>query len=307
MFSFGDGFVILGKMEKIRAAIIRTLAYADVFDFPLTAEEIWRFLISPSKARTSDIQRALTRTRADSESLGQDDGFYFLKGRKKTVLLRKRRERWSRKKIKEAHRVARWLRLIPWVKMVAVTGSLAMKNAEKDEDIDLLVVSSRNRLWLTRALVTILTELVANRRHVGDKKFRDKVCLNMFLDEGYLKIPENEQDLYSAHEVCQLLPILDKDNTYKRFISANLWVKKYLANALSAGKYWDTEGKKKSRNFLNIPEFLAFRLQLWYMRSRRTREIVEPHRIRFHPHDCRGWILKKYQRKLEELVAKKIK
>lgn len=48
-------------------------------------------------------------------------------------------------------------------------------------------------------------------------------------------------------------------------------------------------------------EKIAFRWQLKYMASRRTTEIVDFGRIRFHPQDCREWILKKYQKKLRKL------
>lgn len=47
-------------------------------------------------------------------------------------------------------------------------------------------------------------------------------------------------------------------------------------------------------------EKLARRIQLRYMASRVTKEVIEPGRIRFHPQDARKWILKEYQRRLRE-------
>jgi hypothetical protein len=52
----------------------------------------------------------------------------------------------------------------------------------------------------------------------------------MFLDEDHLEIPEKEQDLFSAHEVCQLKPIWSKDNVYQEFITQNQWYQKFLPN-----------------------------------------------------------------------------
>lgn len=123
----------------------------------------------------------------------------------------------------------------------------------------------------------------------------------MFLDENCLYLPKDEQDLYSAHEVCQLLPILDKDNTHKRFFRTNYWVKKYLANCLPDIKMREYKDIKREERVLDFLENLAFRSQLWYMRSRRTTEIVEPKRIRFHPQDCRERILKRYENKIKKL------
>lgn len=48
-------------------------------------------------------------------------------------------------------------------------------------------------------------------------------------------------------------------------------------------------------------EALARWVQLKYMSSRRTTEIVEPGRVRFHPQDIREWIMLKYKQRLKEL------
>jgi hypothetical protein len=48
-------------------------------------------------------------------------------------------------------------------------------------------------------------------------------------------------------------------------------------------------------------EALAQRAQLRYMNPRRTSEVVEPGRIRFHPQDARKWVLKEYQARLKRL------
>lgn len=48
-------------------------------------------------------------------------------------------------------------------------------------------------------------------------------------------------------------------------------------------------------------EALAQRLQLRYMNPRRTSEVVEPGRIRFHPQDAREWVLREYQTRLKKL------
>lgn len=213
-----------------KKAILRTLAYADVFDYPLSSQEVWRFLITPSKTKVSDVQIALTQMSADLKLINTNDGFYFLKGRDEIVNIRKKREQESRKKLKIAKRAARWLKLIPTIKMVAVTGALAMNNSEKEDDIDLLIVASRNRLWLTRLLTVFLVELVAKRRRPGDKEVKDKICLNMFLDGNHLAVPKKEQDLFSAHEACQLKLLWDRNETYQKFVKENQWVKRFLPN-----------------------------------------------------------------------------
>jgi len=48
-------------------------------------------------------------------------------------------------------------------------------------------------------------------------------------------------------------------------------------------------------------EALVRKLQMQYMASRRTTEIVESGRICFHPQDARQWVLGEYQKRLKKL------
>jgi len=290
----------------MKKTILQTLVYADIFDYPLTAREIYKFLITPKPLRFSVLKKKLKEITCEDELIKTKGEYFFLKGREKIVLIRQKRKLWSQKKFKIAKKVGRWLRLIPWIKMVGISGALAMENADKNDDIDFLIVTTKKRLWLTRALTVFLTEILGCRRRPKDKQVADKICLNMFLDEDYLAVPKNEQDLFSAHEVVQLKLLWERNNCYQNFLRANLWVKNYLANSLDIKKlrYEDIKGEKKKNllisQFLNFLELIAYKIQFAYMNSRRTKEIVEPQRVRFHPQDCRKWILKKYKEKLKD-------
>ena len=43
-------------------------------------------------------------------------------------------------------------------------------------------------------------------------------------------IPEKEQDLFSAHEVCQMKLVWEKERTYQKFLKANQWSQEFLPN-----------------------------------------------------------------------------
>jgi len=212
-------------MNKIQTAVLQTLAYADVFDYPLTIEELQKFLIG-QKADSQSLKKTLKAL----EKVSSKGNYFFLRNKAKNINQREKRKKWSQKKWLLAQKVASWLRIIPWIKMVAVTGNLAMDNADRDDDIDLLIITSERRLWLTRLFTNFLVEIVANRRRPGDKEVKDKICLNMFLDENHLRIPVKEQNLFTAHEVCQLKPLWVKDQIYQKFIQENLWSRKFLPN-----------------------------------------------------------------------------
>jgi predicted nucleotidyltransferase len=215
-------------MEQV---VLQTLCYHNIFDYPLTLKELHRFLIAKAEYRSSlnELQFAvqkLIRRRKIKES----DGFYFLRGREVIVETRKERQRYSQEKSKIGRRVACWLRFIPTIKMVALTGAVAMNNAKESDDIDFLVVVGANRLWLTRVLAVLLIELLGRRRKPGEIDVKDKICLNIFLDEKHLALSKKKRNLFVAHEIAQMKPFWQKDNTYQKFIEANRWLKKFLPN-----------------------------------------------------------------------------
>lgn len=215
----------------MKQAILQTLCYHDLFDYPLALEEIHRFLIGNSKFKMKNSKLKLQiKNLIQIGKVEEKKGFYFLQGRGKIVSIRKKREKISQKKLKIAQRTADWLRLIPNVKMVAITGAMAMENAEKDEDIDLLVITSKNRLWLTRIQAVLLIELLGNRRRLKDVEVTDKICLNIFLDESRLQMPKEKQNLFVAHEMAQMKVLWQRDDLYQKFLKANLWLKKFLPN-----------------------------------------------------------------------------
>ena len=212
-------------MTGYQQAILKTLAYADVFSYPLTSKEIHLFLIG-QKTNQADLAKELKGLK----NISQKRGFFYLENQEKIFYLRQKRKKYSQGKIKIAKKVTNWLKLIPWIKMVGITGNLAMNNADMDDDIDLLILTTKDRLWLSRLSAILITELLGARRRPGQKSVANKICLNMFLDETHLKIPQKEQNLITAHEICQLKPLFSKDNFYHKFIQQNPWAQKFLPN-----------------------------------------------------------------------------
>ena len=304
-------------MEDLKGAILKTLSYADVFDFPLKVGECYRFLITDKKIKEKTFEKALREIRKDG-LIKIRKGWCFLKGREETINLRRRKEAWAGKKLKIAKKMARILKLVPFVKMVAVSGAVAMGNSKKGDDIDFLIVSKRGKVWTTRFLVTVLVEVFAERRRPGDKDVADKICLNMFLDEEHLAVPKRERDLFTAHEVVQLKPLWDKDSTYKKFLWENRWVRKCLPNAIPKNKKQRTKNKEQKGTILNLLSVICYLLsvicyllsveallkhfQLFYMKKRRTTEVITDGIIRFHPKNARLWVLKEYQKRVNSVL-----
>ena len=296
-----------------RVAILKTLAYSDIFSFPLKKEEIWQYLISSEKKFLKKEFEKSLRKLIKEKAVGKKGDFFYLKNRASFVKKRKSLEKTNQKKLKIARRFAQKIKFIPWIKAILITGALAVGNAKDKDDIDFLIITSQKRLWLTRFLLIVIAELLRIRRRPGQKDVKDKICFNLFLSEDSLKIPARNQSLFTAHEITQAKVIFEKDGTYEKFLNANLWVRKYLINAFSHQSPVPSHQQnnlkfenKKSLNYLitqllNYFEKLAFLIQKEYMKPRRTREAVGQSSAFFHPKNRGKAILSNYTRKIRKM------
>lgn len=276
-----------------------SLVYHDIFEYPLTEAELIKW-------KAKDFLSTVYRL----PSTARKKGFYFLKGKEVCIKKRLEREKFSLKKVKIAKKAAKILGAIPTVKMVAIAGSLAMANARKDSDVDLLVITKKETLWITRALaLAVLTLSRVPIRRVGNKDEKDKICINIWLDETALSWSKKSRNIYTAHEISQIIPLVNKEKIYERFLWENRWILKYWPKAANIkyevlnSKYY-LEEKKTAFFFkkllistyyllLKLLELLAFRLQYIYMKLRITRETITPTRALFHPVDWAKIVLKK--------------
>ncbi len=206
----------------IKLAVLSTLCYHDLFDYPLTQSEISKFLIGNSQLKIQNLIK--------KKQVQKKNGFYFLAGRGEIVKIRRRRQKTSQKKLASARRISRWLRRLPTIKLIAATGAVAIGNAKENDDLDFLIITAANRLWLTRFFVLLLTEILGKRRRPNDINVRDKACLNVLLDENHLTLPPSKRNLFTAHEICQMQVLNQKDNFHQRFLDANQWLVKFLPN-----------------------------------------------------------------------------
>ena len=207
-------------LPPLAAAIWRTVAYADVFDYPLTMAEIHRYLDGEA-ASLPLVQATLCAGGPLARYVVPADAHYYtLLGRESLVAVRQERLRVWQALWPEAERYGRILAALPFVRMVAVTGSLAVGNAERGADIDYLIVTENGRLWLCRAFTIALVRLAA-RRGVT-------LCPNYFLSQRALEFAGH--NLYVAREVTQMVPLFG-GATYRSLRQCNAWTQTYLPNA----------------------------------------------------------------------------
>ena len=92
-----------------------------------------------------------------------------------------------KKKLIIARKATNLIAKIPTVKFVGITGALAMNNAGRNSDIDLMIITKNGCLWTTRLISYLLTWLFGFKtRRPKNRLEKDKLCLNMWLDESSL-------------------------------------------------------------------------------------------------------------------------
>ncbi|HUW21227.1 MAG TPA: hypothetical protein VMW41_01030 [Candidatus Bathyarchaeia archaeon] len=303
-------------MDILAENILKSVSYADIFDFPLTAEEITRYLISSTKFNRQEVE--FTAGSLYPGLLGIHKGYFFLKNRKLIISGRLRRQEFSQRKLALGRKLACLLRIVPWIQAVLLTGNVAWKNADSGDDIDWLIITDKNRLWLSRLFAVLILQLLGIRRRPEDKEVNNKICLNLFLTKDNLVVPESKQDLFTAHEILQAKPLWQRQQVYLDFIRVNAWAQKYLANAYSNIVCRQSRSSLKSRNslcfkvsgeffrplskiggwLLDYAEQIVFNWQKKYMSGRRTIETVEVSRAFFHPANIRNWVMAEYRKRL---------
>lgn len=280
-------------------AVYVAVAYSDIFSYPLTIDEVIRFLPFRGEVQHNQITRSLAFLRLPYRA-----GFVSLQQKSRFVDLRKKRAEIAKNKWRIVFQTIWLFQFIPTIKLVAVTGALSMNNVDKGDDIDLLIVSDRKSVWITRFVLTILFDILGIRRKPESRQVSNLFCLNMFLSSDALMVPKGKRNFYIAHEIVQMVPVYDREHTYAEFCQKNAWVKQMLPHA------WDRQARSalthskishhKNNNWVLFFrwclcqfDYLLMRCQMMYMKSRRTREVVERESIQFHPVDANVWVYQK--------------
>jgi hypothetical protein len=205
----------------IEEAILATVVYSDLFDYPLTLDQLVTWL--PRAVDRAALEHTLASSEWLRRNLSHSGPYVTLCGRERTVQVRQRRELSSARLLSRARFWGRLMARLPFVRMVAITGSLAVDNADEDADLDFLIVTAPGRLWTARAMVILLVRLASLRGAT--------VCPNYLLSEQALTL--DSRDHYTARELLQMQP-LSGHSVYAAMLAANEWWREFLPNAAPA-------------------------------------------------------------------------
>ena len=285
-------------------AILQALIYADIFDFPLSLPEIHRYLVG-IPAPLAAVADALNEHSPLTDYVEARDGFFTLAGRGHLVEVRRARIQVARRLWPRAVLYGRAIAAFPFVRMVAVTGALALDNVDEDDDIDYFIVTEPGRLWLSRGTIILLVRWAARRG--------DILCPNFFLSTAALALPE--RNLFTAHEVAQMVPIagLEVYHTMRRL---NAWTEQFLPNARGVPRVMGNGGESPPwQAIVELPlrTRLGDILEQWEMKRKIQRfapRAGQNPEVYFSPHHCKGHFdqhgtrtLAEFQRRWQRFVA----
>ncbi len=209
-------------MNSLELSILKAVSYFDVFKYPVSRNEIGYFL--DQKYDESALNRALNNL-LKNEVLFQLYDFYSLSNDISLVERRIEGNNAAVNELRKAKKAASFLyKWFPYIKAVAISGSLSKNFADEKSDFDFFVITSTNRLWISRFFFVFFHRIVSL---LGHKKL---FCLNYMLDEIAFEI--DEKNIFTAIEIATLLPCNGGED-YNKFFCINNWVEDFLPNHFS--------------------------------------------------------------------------
>ena len=324
----------------IEERIIRTVAYFDLSDYPLTRAEISRWLI-PEEPRTKNRFPSLDETDrglTDLISKGvlkEERGLLSAADREGLPAMREERFRFSARKWKRARRWAAAFAAVPGVELVGIGNTLAYNNAKDGSDIDFFIVAAPGTIWRTRIFCAGLAALFNLRPRSGDN--RDKLCLSFFVTSEMLdlsviaRIPDasvgamkqspgnrvassesreardggNIEDVYLHYWLRQLVPLAGRAETAAAFRAANGgWAERGFAGKAGMWRWLFRPVGWLPGNFLKGAQGKRFPRILREAEKRNDGSVVISDKmLKFHVVDRRAEVRERWERRVEFLMS----
>ncbi len=248
--------------NSLQKRIIFTIAYYNALDLPLTTFELWQnlFLVERSIIERTPFLSVIKEVDElkEQSKISEKKGFLFLKGRETLVENRLYNQKTSLRKLKHIKRWAKIFRFIPYVRSVFLTGTIAMKNTDKESDWDVTIILSKNRIWIGRFFTTVVLLALGKKRY--GIKIKDRFCLNHFVTEQGIILEERNE--FSANMVAFSYLLFGK-NFFKKFLQLNeIWVKNNFKPGYQKARLINTEGEERRGKIQKYAELFLEKTRL---------------------------------------------
>jgi len=205
-------------ITETEISVFKCLAYFDVFQHPLTVEEIVEYC---EASVTKEEVKVSLNLLLEQHLLAQHKGYYFLRSSGAGIVDKRNiQEVNAREKTEKAKRYSSLIAKFPFVEGVALSGSFSKGVLGDNADIDYFIITRPGRLWLCRSLLTLYKKTVL----LNSRKF---FCINYFISSDNLAIPD--KNIFVATELKTLLPVYNS-KLFRDFEKSNTWADEFLPN-----------------------------------------------------------------------------
>lgn len=249
-------------------SIKETIKYAQKYGGELNEEQLFERLIGNQVYTKEEFVKKIEQTPLPCRHLSLIKKTFLNEKTKKAERLSKK----ISKKFKD-------------VLFLGITGSVAAGSPKKNSDIDLMVITKANKLWINRLkLRWFITKNKIPHRKPEIREKSDEFCFNLWLDEKSLKLKKEKQSLKNAVDLILIRPLINRNKTYEKFISANDWAKEFVATGYSLRPTAPLRGTSplKRETINKMINWMVFWPQFWYMRRKIKNEKVGLHEAFFH-------------------------
>jgi hypothetical protein len=292
------------QIASRKVQILKLLSYFDIFNHPLAKGELINLCGESENSSSYDI--ALSELSKTQKCFSTDDFYSPKENITELVTERKNKEKEASKYFKKLPFYTKIIKSFPFVRGIAISGSLSKSVMFNDGDIDYFIVTRANRLWICRSLLIIFKKLFL----LNSKKY---FCVNYFVDENNLKIID--ENIFTAIEITYLAPVYNKD-LIEKLKEANNWTKSYFPNFKHPLQFDEFEGHNYFKKIIEslFRGNIGDRIDLFFMKvtynrwkvkfkhfnpekfelTMRTNRGVSKH----HPLDFQNRVIKEYQERL---------
>jgi hypothetical protein len=299
-------------MTPLERSMVQTVAYFDLFDFPLTYPELYRYLWRAPQTSLSEVITTATQL----PSLVSTGGFVMFAKREGLATTRQSRYIESELKWNKRRWFIQWLSYLPGVQAIFLVNTLAYHNVQSDSDIDLLIVAQPKKIWAVRFYTTLLAKLFGVRPKPGRTK--DAVCLSFYATPTGLtqlaQLRSSDDDVLEAYWLAQALPLYDPHH-YAAQLIHNPWIKTVLPNTVPQTTHFNRQihvtwlhQVMQAFGQLWLWNSLLKQLQLWFMPARlkqlsgplETAVVVLSNDVmKFHTYDPRPQLMQRWRERVE--------
>lgn len=304
--------------NNFQEAIVKTIAFFDLFDYPLTAWEIWKYL--PGIRIEYEEVLDILKSGDFGGRIENDNSFFILRGRKEIIAIKMRRYYYADRKFKRAVWISKIFKNIPGVEMIAIGNLIGAHNLRQSSDIDFFIITVPGKVWTARFFCALIAKLLRLRPQPDKQK--DTICLSFFASSAAMKLDNlmlkdgdnNIEDPYFLHWLAGLVPIYDSGGVYKELIEANHYIYDFFPNWQPAGISQRRDAGVKDRrlnnfltnifstseNWLKAWQLKKFPAEIKELMNKDTRVVINDDIIKMHVNDRR----EEYREKLKKPESK---